>query len=354
MLKKIFSLILCVCMCFSLVAPASLANDNISVGCYIATTQCPQGYIEYANNNISKFIFSVSDDLDMSSVSVGEPFAFADAGSDVYYFPILEGSTIKYLFRVYPDGDSYSAAISKVLAAEINEIAKSTTVNNPMYLRNIDGKLTACVGENEYVMFEYPEDMQVSQMSARNNSELSIVNAKSNSGLQISSVQSRDIFHTINLDITEIQDEDQWCNAYCLAAIIRTLTDRNANAQGLVYAVLGVGTSTDTPFPWNKIEFVANGCGLNATVLDTTTTNSTLISEIYADRPCIMGMTSSIGNHAVVLRGYSTQGLWSIWNPWFSYCEYYSVNGSYVPSGFPSSMYSFRAYEHAYGFTPSN
>ncbi len=356
MLKKIISFIICVSICLGM-APAAHAEENLQTGenldtgCYIATTQCPQGYMDYANDNISKFVFSVAEDLDMNKVSVGEPFAFADAGSDVYYFPILEGSNIKYLFRVYPDGDSYSAAISKIMAEEINEIAEHTTANNPMQLRNVEGKLTAYVGSDEYIMFEYPKNMPKVQSNVRSNIELTVVNAKSQSEVQISMNQPRDIFHVINLDITETQDDDSWCNAYCLATIIRTLTDRNANAQGLVYAVLGVGTSIDTPFPWNKIEFVANGCGLNATVLDTKATNSELISEIYADRPCIVAMTTGSINHAMVLRGYSTQGLWSVWNPWFDYCEHYSVDGTYVPSGYPSGSYSFRPYRHAYGFT---
>ena len=84
--------------------------------------------------------------------------------------------------------------------------------------------------------------------------------------------------------------------------------------------------------------------------MTTTVSNAVLTAEINAGRPCIVAMDRGAGKHAVVLRGYSTLGTWGIWNPWFDFYESYSMTGSYVPTGYSSTNYSYTPYMHAYNF----
>lgn len=118
----------------------------------------------------------------------------------------------------------------------------------------------------------------------------------------------------------------------------------------MCYALNISTPSTKASFPWNDIDTIAQTYGLNPIVLNTKASNNTLFAEIDAGRPCIVAMDRGEGKHAVVLRGYSTLGNWSIWNPWFENYENYSISGSYVPTGYSAADYSYVPYKHAYNF----
>ena len=357
MQKRIICVILsCILSMLCIPSVAFAAEDNTS-GCYIATTECPTAYTDYATENISKFILSLDGNLNYTNISVGTPFAFADTDADVYYFPVICDGNIEYLFRVYPDGNSYSAAITAFLADEINSLAEYTSVNNPMYLNLVDTQIIATIGSDSYVLFEYPEDMATSDdgielASVRN---FLVVDAKVPANIDLNLRQTRDIYEYINLDLSEKQSGNSWCTAYCLAAIIRTQTNYSTTARGLMTIVLGSNPDTGTAFPWVSddgatMTSVAQRYGLSPIVLTTTVSNAVLTAEINAGRPCIVAMDRGAGKHAVVLRGYSTLGTWGIWNPWFDFYESYSMTGSYVPTGYSSTNYSYTPYMHAYNF----
>ena len=355
--KRIISIFLsCVLFMLSVPSVAFAAEDNVS-SCYIATTECPTAYTTYATENISKFILSLEENINYDSISVGTPFAFTDVNADVYYFPVICDGSIEYLFRVYPDGESFSAVITAFLAEEIENLAEYTSASNPMYLNLVDTQIVATIGSNQYVLFEYPEDMSMSDNGIETASitNYSVVDAKNPTNIELNLRQTRDIYEYISLDLIEEQSGNSWCTAYCLATIIRTQTNYYTTAQGLMTIVLGSNPSTSTAFPWVSDDgatmvSVANQYGLSPTVLTTTVSNGVLTAEINAGRPCIVAMDRGAGKHAVVLRGYSTLGTWGIWNPWFDFYENYSMTGSYVPTGYSSTNYSYTPYMHAYNF----
>ena len=338
----------------AVVPSTTFAAENGISGCYIATSDCPAAYINYATENVSDYIMSLGENLDYNSISLGTPFAFADADADVYYFPVICNGRIEYLFRIYPNGDSFSAAITNFLANEIEHLAQYTSANNPLYLNLVNTKIVATIGSDSIVLFEYPEDMAIPENTTRSVSisHYSVVDAKAPTSIDLNLRQARYTSKYINLDLTEQQGTNSWCTAYCLAAIIGTKTNYSATARGLMNIVFGSNPSTSTAFPWVSdngatMISVAKKYGLSPTVLTTTVSNAVLKSEINAGRPCIVAMDRGSGKHSVVLRGYNTVGTWSIWNPWFDYYESYSMTGSYVPTGYPSTTYSYTPYTNS-------
>lgn len=357
MKKRILCLLMTCVVCLSLFPSTAFASDTESSSCYIASVDCPDAYFDYAEANISKFILSLNDGLDTTKVSVGTPFAFADNEPDVFYFPVMYNGTIVYLFRVYPNGDFYSAAITEFLAADIESLAHLTSVDTPMYLNCVANKIIATIGNNSYELFEYPESMVNENygIPQRTASAYSVKNIKFSPTIQLDLRQARDVYEYITLSITEDQDDEGWCTAFCLAAIIRTKTNYTTTARGLMTIVLGDDPDIDTPFPWVSdsgatMVSVCDQYGLSPVVLTTTVSNGVLCSEINAGRPCLVAMEAVGGNHSVVLRGYSSIGTWSIWNPWGTFCENYSMNGPYVPTGYSAAKWSFEPYMHAYNF----
>lgn len=356
MKRRIISLLCCFIMAMSIPSTAFAADNNAS-NCYIATTECPAEYISYASQNISQFVSSLDNDLNYNSIEIGTPFAFADAGSDVYYFPVICDGHIEFLFRVYPDGDTYSAAISPFLAEELESLASYTSSNCPMYLNLVDSKIVATIGSRSFTLFEYPENMAVLNNASSRilTASYSVVNAKLPSNIAVSIRQTRDVYEYISLDITEHQTNESWCTAFCLAAIYRTQTNYSTNARDVMTRAIGSNPSINTAFPWVsdngvKMRTVSRQFGLNPTVKTTTVSSSVLIAEINAGRPCLVAMESGSIKHSVVLRGYTSLGTWGIWNPWYEYFESYSMSGTYVPTGYTAATYSFTPYMHAYNF----
>lgn len=357
--KRIISLLLSCLLLTIPLSPVAFAAENNTSSCYIATIECPAAYTAYATENVSDFILSLNENINYSSINVGTPFAFTDANADVYYFPVICDGSIKYLFRVYPDGNSFSAAITAFLADEIESLAEYTSANNPMYLNLVDTKIVATIGSNQYVLFEYPEDMSTAGDEVETTSfcNYSVVNAKNPTNIELNLRQTRDVHKYINLNIIETQtgSGNSWCTAYCLATIIRTQTSYYTTASGIMTIAVGANPSTSTAFPWTTSDpqamiDVANQYGLSPTVLSTTASNAVLTSEINAGRPCIAAMNRGAGRHSIVLRGYSSLGTWGIWNPWFSTYENYSMTGAYVPTGYSAADYSYIPYMHAYNF----
>lgn len=294
----------------------------------------------------------MNENTSYSDISVGMPFAFADNNADVYYFPIVCDGHIRYLFRVYPDGDSFSAAITDFLAGDIDSLANQTSVNEPMYLNLVDTKIVASIGQNSYELYEYPPDMTggTEEIETFALHDYSIVDAKESSGINLTLKQTRDVYEYIPLEITEQQHGNSWCVAFCLATIIRTRTSYSPTARTCMTAVLGNNPPTTEVFPWGKIAYVANQYGLTPIVKSSMVSNETLIREINMKRPCIVAMDCGSNQHAVVLRGYSTVGTWGIWNPWFNFYENYSMDGVYVPTGYSAATWSYRPCMHAYYF----
>lgn len=346
-MKNRIGLIIILSIMVCLTGNASVNAEEES-GCYIATTACPDGYWDYVKANAARYVRSMEEAGNYTVVTIGQPFAFTQSNALVYHFPIICDGEITYVFRVFPDGDSYSGVISKMFAKELTELGEYTSVAEPMYISNKNDDIIATIGDMEYMIFEnVGQSNAVSTITTTSVEQLQVVDITETTELTINTAQTRDIMEYINLGITETQGNNQWCTAYCLAACIRCQTDYTVNATDCMEAALGTYSTSDE-FPWTKVKTVALQYGLSPTVLTATTSNAVLIREMTEGSPVIQGMTTSSGYiHVVVLRGYSSAAsTWSIWNPHYSYYENYSIGGSYVDA--TGSTYT--ACKHAYNF----
>jgi hypothetical protein len=359
-------LFLTVVLCFSLLPSAALASEATATPCYIASSDCPEAYIEFARENISKFVMSITENLPESRFSVGTPFAFAAQDADIYYFPVIANGKIKYLFRVYPSGDGFGCAITEFLAAELNELAPLTSAGSPMYLKLVDDCIVATIGSQTYELFKYPvsmsDDTESTVLSTAAEYPARNVTASSNIALNLQ--PARNVSNYIPLNIIEKQGSaNYWCTAYCLAAIVRTTTGSYTTAQQLMIDAVGSNPDTQQPFPWGNsdegviLRRVAGLYGLHPITTTTPASNSVLFQEILANRPYIAAMQTNraIGEeneyHSIVVRGWDhTAGILSIWNPWDYYYENYSVHEAYVPTGRDPVEDAFTPYKHAYNF----
>lgn len=144
----------------------------------------------------------------------------------------------------------------------------------------------------------------------------------------------------IALDITETQGSNSWCAAYCTSTILRTL-GYSSTAEGIMSIFYRNPKTTDS-ISRSQVVSYANMRGLYPTQVESTVSYETLRDELRSNRPVHFSMTRTGGNHAVVLRGYNSRySKWSIWNPWFTTYETFSMGGTYVPTGYSSSTYSY-------------
>lgn len=351
-MKKFLSIILAIAITLSLgstVASAKTA-DSVTNSLFIETTICPQGYIDFAEDNIAGFVESYCEGIvPYASIVVGMPFAFLDYDSDVYYFPVICDNVIKYVFRVYPNQtNGYDAAISSFLAEELEFLAKSTSANMPLKLNRIGNEIIASVGNEEYMLFTYPDDMNdvslQSETTNRGAVATNVINVKANMGISVAvekSTRSTNSWsYYIALDITETQGSNNWCAAYCTSTILRTL-GYSSTAEGVMSLFYRRPSASDS-ITREQVVSCANMRGLNPIRVESTVAYETLRNDLRSNRPVYFSMSSSAGNHAVVLRGYnSRRSTWSIWNPWFTSYETFSMGGTYVPTGYSSDSYSF-------------
>lgn len=353
--KKIFSVFLSYVLLILSVPSAALAAEDNTSSCYIATTECPIEYTSYAATHISDYVLSLDENImSYNNISVGSPFAFADSGADVYYFPVICDGSIKYLFRVYPDGDSFSAAITAFLADEIEMLAEYTSKNAPMYLNRVGTQIIASIGSNSYVLFEYPSDMSVAdnEIEAASINDYPVIDTKTPIDIELNLQQMRNANKSISLDYAETQGSNCWCTAYCLAAIIRTRTSFTPTVIDLMTAALGNNPSTSTGFPWDeRLRDIVGRYNLYPVLEYKTVEEWILRQEIDEGRPCIAAMDCGVAGqeHSIVLCGYN-RTTWIIWNPWYDFYESYSATGSYVPTGYDADKYSYTPYMHAYYF----
>lgn len=344
MLKKIICLVLALSLCFA--TPVFAADSSAKGTLYVATTDCPQEYIDFAEEHISKYIMSMQDNLDYGLISVGSPFAFADEEADVYYFPVIYDDEIYYLFRVYPDGNGgYAAAITCFLAQELNNLAELTSEKNPLSLHMVGNKIVASVENSEYVLFEYPADLNEDAVSALSagNALYSAVDVKKEIGFDLSFVKSRAVSNYIELDLIEKQGSNSWCAAYASSTIMRTLGYYCTAVDLIIYFY-------DEPLSKYYVsetqirKFASDNFGLSPINVYYSISNELLYNEIDNGRPVYFKMMN-IGytsGHAIVLRGYDAEAqTWSIWNPWFTFYESFTMGERYVPTGHSSEKYAY-------------
>lgn len=346
-MKKRMALILCILFLLSAFSPSAFATSPSSEGSslYVASTQCPSEYAAFAQQNVSAFLQGMGETVDYTEVRVGTPFAFANPGADVYYFPILVDGVITYLFSVYPDETlGYCGTLSTFLAKELEELSPYTSPDSPLRLTLEGEAIYATVGEKKMILFQHTPKLweepvetekEVSKESSINLtvpiSVLSVVNVKSSQEWEIEPSNLRDSFNYITLNTNDQAYVDGWCGAFCTAAILRTVGYPNVTAWRVINAffrqpVAGSSITMDQAVAYG------NYTGVSAIHANGTLSKSALIAEIDGGRPVLLKMHSSSDDHAVVLRGYSGN-VWNVWDPEINSYVTFTMGGTYSSFG---------------------
>lgn len=135
-IKKIVSTILAIVLIFtntSIYAYASNHNEYSSNNSlFIFSKECSEAYIEYAKNNIYRYISDFA--FNSNTVELGMPFTFSNQNSDVFYFPVLDDNKIVLLFRVFKAPEGITGVCSEFLCEELQAYVSLATRDNPLYL----------------------------------------------------------------------------------------------------------------------------------------------------------------------------------------------------------------------------
>jgi len=131
-------------------------------GLFMAVLPCPEEHMAYAPEAVARYLYAYSCEMGVDyfadeSVQVGNPFTFANANSDIFYFPILRNGEIFYIVRIYQDADGgCSAAASTMLAEELNLLSEKTNSETPLFLvSEADGvsNFVAYIGKEKSIIY---------------------------------------------------------------------------------------------------------------------------------------------------------------------------------------------------------
>ena len=383
-MRKFICIFLSIAMVFTCMIFSSSAQstDNVQLqpmptdtSLYISTEACPDAYITYVNQNVHRFIDSVSftELTPGDTLTVGAPFAFSNEGSDIYYFPILRGSEILYTFRVFPVGDGeYSGILGRSFVDELNALAATTSAATPLRMVMEGDTVAAYVGNTRSVIFEYPDGtiqndtVAATATTVVSNSHIVVEATKTNADISYQyTVPNASVSGVIDpntymryLDINigyEVQGGNQWCCAYVTAIILRyvlrpgDLTD----ATEIMEYFYGSGLTVDKKLSRDEAIEYANTKGVYPTQYNGTLSISALINEIDHDRPVYYAMQcdnevckesedDSGHAHAFCLYGYHLNyQTWGIWNPWESEGETLPWGGEYAVANSTHCSYAY-------------
>lgn len=320
---------------------------------YVATTPCPSEYLVYAREHAAAFVLGTGETVDYATLRVGSPFAFADPGADVYYFPILCNEEITYLFRVYPDGNGgYNGAITRFLATELESLASQTSSETPLTLNLVNDKIVATIGQNSYILHEYSATGTTLSATTEQPDSLSVVDTKTAQNWVLTKPQQRAQSCYIPLNCTDSTTYyNSWCVAFCTAAILRTLGETDVEAIDVMSLFYRQPVSGSYVTLQQAVGY-GNFRGVSSTYVTYALGQSALMTEIDNQRPVLLGMISSAYDHAVVLRGYSLiSNTWNVWDPMANSYQTYSIGGVYVPTGYSSTTHSYSHIQTVYNWS---
>lgn len=251
-MRKFICIFLSIAMVFTCMIFSSSAQstDNVQLqpmptdtSLYISTEACPDAYINYVNQNVHRFIESVSftELIPGDTLTVGAPFAFSNEGSDIYYFPILRGSEILYTFRVFPVGDGeYSGILGRSFVDELNALSATTSAATPLRMVMEGDTVVTYVGNTRSVIFEYPDGTFAEENTALTTATATLTTATQT--VVNATAPSAEVAYTYTVPMAEMrgviappviwsldttkeqQGSRPWCDAYVTAAIIRCVT----------------------------------------------------------------------------------------------------------------------------------
>lgn len=317
----------------TIVADASSKEDTHS-SFYVETLPCPEDILDYASKNAESYIRSMNEDsgLDWFTFYVGQPFTYSNELADLFTFPVYNGEKVIYTFRVAHslDGEIYGT-MSTFLVDELNTYREKSSESSPLVFKVIDNALYA--SGNDYLdkLYAFPENEYTDTHNAIDRCTMGKLEVKNVAEpielapLCSSAVLSPRLtaYYFINLSLIEVQpSKNNWCAAYCTAAILRTRTgDSKYTAKGIMQYFYGGSVADTQNLPLDKaISYAKNVAKLRDTKYSATAlSHSKLMEQIDSSRLVCLSMknlTDGYSSHAVVLRGYDTRNnTWSIWNP---------------------------------------
>lgn len=355
----------------SLACTTVFARDAVnSNAIYILSKKCPDEYKDYAYSNVRDFILSVekSEIPCYGEVSMGTPFSFANPDSNIFYFPILINGEICFTLRVFQNSDGiYDGILSKAYVSELNALTVKSSSEQPIVLMMENDSVVSYIDKKRMVIFEYPEGTfectsnvpveYVEQKLNSRSSDYEVVNIIENSEENIFSVtdnmnsennvqtRANPSYKYLSTPIIETQGDESWCAAYSTAWIVRYKKGDNTKAIDIM-RYFHNNPSSDTALTRSQVVLYGNYRALSPIEYAQPLSQSALISQIVASKPVYLSMqrlgNGEHANHAVVLRGYSTTtNKWSIWNPWYSYYDAFTMGSTYVPAGNSTAEYTY-------------
>ena len=265
------------------------------------------------------------------------------------------------LLRVFKVDEELTAVGSKFLCDELMKYSELTTEENPLYLYMNGNDIIGEISSNKKILFEYPEEMKFansefvsySSYNDCDKSDCCIVNVFDDkiATIEVGVSAHESVSNYISLNLMEYQTKEPWCAAYAASTIIRTI---QADSTCLVRTIMNYYYSNPSgKSVSNKqiMDFAKKKYSLKVKHTMYSFGNQA-IKEIDANRPVWYCMKSGNTLHTVVLRGYhASNGIFSIWNPWYKYYETFKMGGTYCPSTYTSSAYNFKYYSAIYNWT---
>ena len=342
---------------------SSSAVDTSADVVFIYSHSCPTQYSVFAEETVGQFL-NASEFAGLSPCYLGTPFTFANAGSDIYYFPIYYTGEIICILRVYSDANgNISGVLSKGFAEELNAVAESTSATDPLKIFFDGTNVVFETQKNKRTVFSYPtaaENRSVTSTIEMGSDVFGVIECSAENSLSIALPQVS-VLSTVSSTHLDLFGSEgpitqptgySWCAAYASSAIMR-YKGLNVYAEDLMTYWVG-----DNPQPTDSISReaicqYANVRGFVATLTYSTLSYTRLCNEIDNDRPVYLSMqgtgTNTDSYHAIVLCGYdNVSAMLRIWNPWYNYYEtIYSLN-NYVP--FEHQAYTFAYYATIYNW----
>lgn len=311
---------------------AEITNDGV----YLSTTPIPEDAINYAINNVFRYLLARSqeDNFDLNSITMGTPFAMGKENAsdgDIYYFPIFSNNQILYTFRVYMVEDGYTGILSPYMAEPLNNYIHATTKSSPLYIYIDNGNVIASLNGStnilEYQQSGYEPNTSIATVSV-NNTDLKVTNILTSIEFKETPL-ARATSNSITLDMKEQQGNQSWCAAFAMASILRHKGAGSAvTAEAIVkYFHPNSSNLANESVSRDQLVIYAKDKGYSKTTNSASTlSNTSVVSEIDNDTPIYAGCAGSgayaNARHALVICGYNnSSATYTVWNPWYKYTE---------------------------------
>lgn len=349
-MKKFICLLLSALFLTNSLCLTAFASDSANPApLYVLSAPCSEDIISQIVTQAPSLIMSAEESSSIPlNTQIGHPFSYTDGPNQTFFFPVFINGLVKYTIRVTPSGSNYYGTISDFLVDELNSLYDESQTNesSPASFYVDGNQLMLDLGESTTCIYEFLPHENIVSSSANLqslivNSPVTLTAQNISDPLPLPDVPVLAYNNTsyVYLDTTrETQGSETWCMAYCVAILARLRGYSNCVAETVMSYFFGSNPSTTATLSDARAAEYAHAIGLSNVVsyggyLDTFTIKSLLGGDTWdgVKSPLILSMYRPATNsyHATVLRGYNTSS-WSIWNPWYSDYESFTIGGYYT------------------------